>query len=70
MLACKVFCLRKVTGFHSDRFTKRDVTFDDKYGFPIPALHVNVDWAMVIAVEEESESVLGEYCRHDVFFLR
>ena len=67
MLACKVFGFGKLTRLHSDRFTKHDLTFHDKNGFPISALHMNVDWGVVVAVEEEFESVFGEYCRHTIF---
>lgn len=70
MLACKIFGLGKLTRLHSDRFTKRDLPFHDKNGFPVSALHMNVDWGVVVAIEEEFESVFGEYCRHCIFFLR
>jgi hypothetical protein len=33
-------------------------------------LHMHVDWGVVVAVEEESESVFSENCRHGDVFLR
>ena len=69
MFARNIFGFGKLTRFHSDRLSKHNLAFYDKNGLRISALHVDVDWCVVIAVKEESESVLGEYYRHDNFSL-
>lgn len=67
MFARYIFGFSKLAGFHSDRLTKHNLAFYDKNGFCISAFHMNVDGCVVIAVKKESESVLGEYDRHDNF---
>ena len=69
MLDCKVFCLGQFARLHSDRLPKHDLAFHDKNGFSVSAPHMDVDWGVVIAVEEKSESIFCEYCRHVVYFL-
>ena len=59
MFARNIFGLSKLARFHSDRLTKHNLAFYDKNGFCISAFHMNVDGRVVIAVKEESESVLG-----------
>jgi hypothetical protein len=67
MLDCKVFCLRKFARLHADRLPQNDIALNDKYSFSVPKLHMDVDWGVVVAVEEESESIFGEYSRHCIF---
>jgi len=64
---CEVFCLRKLARLHADRLAQNDIALNDKYSFSVPELHMDVDWGVVVAVEEESESVFGEYSRHGIF---
>jgi len=70
MLDCKIFCLCKFARLHSDRLTQDDLALHEKNRFPVSALHMHVDWGMVVAVEEESESVFREYGWHGDVFLR
>ncbi len=70
MLDCKVFCLGEFARLHSDRLTQNDFALHEKYRFPVSLLHMHVDWGVVVAVEEESESVFSENCRHGDVFLR
>ena len=67
MFACYIFGFSKLARFHSDRLTKHNLAFYDKNGFCISAFHMNVDGCVVVAVKEESESILSEYHRHDNF---
>ncbi len=60
VLDCKVLRLGKFTCFHPDRLTQNDVALHDKYRFPVLTLHMDVDWGVVVAVKEESESVFDE----------
>ena len=70
MLDCKIFCLCKFARLHSDRLTQDDLALHEENRFPVSALYVHVDRGVVVAVEEESESVFREYCRHENVFLR
>ncbi len=67
MFARYIFGFSKLARFHSDRLSKHNLAFYDKNGLRISAFHMDVDWRVVIAVKEESESILGEYDRHDNF---
>ena len=46
--------------FQADRFTELDRVLDIKDRFTTAVADVNVDWAVVVAVEEESISILFE----------
>lgn len=70
MLDGKVFRLGKFARLHADGLQQNDVALHDKYRFPVSSLHVHVDRGVVVAVEEESESVSRENCRHGDGFLR
>lgn len=70
MFDCKTFCPGKFTRLHADRLTQGDLPFNDKDRLPVSSLHVHVDRGVIVAVEEESESVFGKYCRHKRIFFR
>jgi hypothetical protein len=70
VLDCKIFCFGKFTRPHPDRLTQDNITLHDKYCFSVSALHMDVYGSVVVTVEEESESVFGEYSLHGIDFLR
>ena len=54
----------KLSHFQAERFTQLNRAFDIENGLTAAIANVDMDWAMVVAVEEESVSVLLENCRH------
>jgi hypothetical protein len=67
-LDCQVFRFGKLPGLQSDRLSEHHVPFQFKDSLAITASHVDMDWGMVIAVEKEPKSVLGENCGHSICF--
>ena len=64
VLLCQVLCFQKFFRLETNRFAQNDVSFNLKYSLAAATPDVNVDWYVVVAVEEEPETVLGENCGH------
>ena len=71
VLLCQVLCFQKFLRLETNGFAQNDVSINLKYSLAAATPDVNVDWDVVVAAEEEPETVLGENRGHgldSVFF--
>ena len=61
--------MSKIFDLHPDRLTENNVTLHFKDRFAVTSLHMHMNRSVIIAVEEKSEPVFGEECRHLFLFL-
>ena len=64
VLQCKGLGLRQILHFESLGFAQLDTVLNGEYRFTATMSNMDVDRTMLIAIEEEQESVLLEDLRH------
>ena len=64
MLQCKRLGSCQVSDLQALGLAKLHSAFNFEHGLTSAATYVDVDWAMLIAIEEEQKAVLLEYLRH------
>jgi hypothetical protein len=65
---CQLLGARNVLGLHASRLSQLDSALDCEHGLTAASADVNVNWSVIVAVEEEAETVFLEDCGHSAGF--